>query len=88
VSDAEWESFVGDVIAKQFPDGFTVRDGDGEWLDRATRRVVRERTKILTVAVAPSAHLAGKVQDVTDAYKRQFRQTSVGVITTEGCGAF
>jgi hypothetical protein len=88
VSDAEWAGFVDDVISRQFPDGFTVQDGDGEWLDPRTHKAVRERTKILTVALNRSTMLRRKVKLVTDAYDKQFRQTSVGVITTNVCGAF
>jgi hypothetical protein len=88
VSDAEWAGFVADVISRQFPDGFTVQDGDGEWRDPKTHNTVQERTKILTVAQRRSATLGRKLKIVTDAYDRQFRQTSVGVITMDGCGAF
>jgi hypothetical protein len=88
VSDAEWAGFVADVISRQFPDGFTVQDGDGEWLDPRTHNVVQEHTKILTVALRRSARLDRKLQAVTDAYDKQFRQTSVGVITTDVCGTF
>jgi hypothetical protein len=88
VSDVEWSGFVARVIAKQFPEGFTVHDGDGEWLDPASHNVIRERTKILTVAAAPSADLPARLQIVADSYKRQFHQTSVGVITSAACGAF
>jgi|SRR5580704_3127852 hypothetical protein len=88
VTDAEWSGFVDRIVARQFPDGFTVHDGDGEWLNAATRRVVRERTKILTIAVERSAGLAARIEAVVDAYKRQFRQISVGVMTTEACARF
>jgi hypothetical protein len=88
VSDAEWAGFVTDVISRQFADGFTVQDGDGEWLDPKTHAVVQERTKILTVALKRSATLGRKLKIVTEAYDKQFRQTSVGVITTNVCGAF
>lgn len=88
VSEAEWSGFVRHVIAIQFPDGFTVHDGAGSWLDPATRSVVRERTKILTVALDPAADAGSRLRAVMDAYKREFRQTSVGLITANACGAF
>jgi hypothetical protein len=88
VSDAEWARFVVDVIARRFPDGFTVQDGDGEWLDPKSHHVVRERTKVLTVAVEPSTPPGPRLQTIMDTYKRQFHQSSVGITTIEGCGAF
>lgn len=88
VSDAEWAGFVAEVVSRQFPDGFTVEDGEGEWYDRTVGRIVSERTKILTVAVKASTGTGHRLQVVEDAYKRQFHQSSVGVITGEACGAF
>jgi len=88
VSEGEWSSFVARVVASQFPGGFTVHDGAGEWRDPATRKVVREHTKILTVAFNPSINAGPKLGAVIQAYKRQFHQTSVGIITADACGAF
>jgi hypothetical protein len=88
VSEAEWSKFVARVVAKELPDGFTVYDGVGEWLDPATHNTVRERTKILTVAIDPSEDHARHLQTIIDAYKRQFHQQSVGVTTANVCGAF
>ena len=88
LSDAEWTDFAAHIIGREFPDGFTVTDGEGQWRDPKTREMVRERTKILIVATEPSANTAGKFEAITDAYKKRFNQVSVGVITHSGCGAF
>ena len=88
VTEAEWSGFVAQTIAPQFPDGFTVEDGHGAWLDRASGHLVHERTKILVVAVAPSADLSRRIGAIVAAYKRQFREESVGIVTFPACGAF
>jgi len=88
VSDAEWTDFVAAVLARDFPDGFTVSDGNGEWRDPVFNAVVREQTKIVAIAARPSPDFAKKVQDVTDAYRTRFHQQSVGVITHDVCAAF
>jgi hypothetical protein len=88
LSDAEWSDFVAHVIGQQFPDGFTVTDGEGQWRDPKSQAMVRERTKILIVAAEPSAGVADKIETITDAYKKRFNQESVGVITSLACGAF
>ena len=88
LTDSEWAAFAASVIAKEFPDGFTVTDGDGEWRDPATQSVTHERTKILTVALPPSPDLASRVSRVRDAYRRLHRQTSVGVLSYDACGQF
>ncbi len=87
VSDAQWEDFVARVIAKNFPDGFTVTDGDGEWRDPKSLKVVHEPSKILLVA-AKQAGLKDKLEAVIAAYKTRFHQQSVGVITREVCASF
>ncbi len=88
VGDAQWSDFVSGVVARNFPDGFTVTDGDGEWRDPKSLKVVHEPSKILLVAAKPSPGLKEKLQAVIDAYKTRFHQQSVGVITREVCAAF
>jgi hypothetical protein len=88
VSDTEWTEFVAAVLARDFPDGFTVSDGNGEWRDPVFNAVVREQTKIVMIAALPSPDLAKKLQDVTDAYRARFHQQSVGVITHDVCASF
>ncbi len=88
LTDAEWSQFVGDTLARDFPDGFTVSDGDGQWLDPKTRRVAHERSKIVIIAAAPTTDLARRTAEVTNAYRTRFHQESVGVLTTTECGSF
>lgn len=88
VSDAEWADFTGTVIARHFPEGFTVLDGDGQWQNPATGRISRERTKILLVAAKRAPDLAARLSAVTDAYKTRFNQLSVGAITRDSCASF
>lgn len=88
LSDSEWSAFVVHVVAKEFPDGFTVVDGDGGWLDPLTHKVVRERTKVLTVAVSRSTDLVRRLRTVIDSYRREFHQRSVGLVTARACAAF
>ncbi|HLY06741.1 MAG TPA: DUF3574 domain-containing protein [Rhizomicrobium sp.] len=88
LTDREWSDFAASVISKELPQGFTVTDADGEWRDPATQALIRERTKILIVAGARSPDLASRVSRVRDAYGRMYRQTSVGVLSYDACGAF
>jgi len=88
VTAGEWKRFAADVITPAFPDGFTVSDGEGQWRDPASGEIVREDSKVLTVAVAETPALAGKVKAVMDIYDKEFDQTSVGMTTEAACGAF
>jgi hypothetical protein len=89
VSEAEWSDFAAQVITRYLPDGFTVHDGAGQWRNPATGRIVRERTKILTVASPlPRPDLKDRLTAITDAYRSRFRVQSVGVITRNACASF
>jgi hypothetical protein len=88
LSEDEWARFAAEIVTPNFPAGFTVYDGEGQWQNPATHRIVRERTKVLVVAVKRGPELAGRLAAVVDAYKARFRQSSVGLITRDSCAAF
>jgi Protein of unknown function (DUF3574) len=88
LTDVEWEAFAARAITSQFPDGFTVLDGDGQWYDQSSGKLIREPSKILLVAADPDSDLRTRIGSVITAYRTQFHQHSVGVITSEACGAF
>lgn len=85
---AQWATFAAKTVTPAFPDGFTVIDGKGQWLDPQTKVIGHEATKILTVAAENSPALGAKIQNVAAAYQRDFDQNSVGITTQDGCGAF
>ena len=43
VSESQWARFVDREITPRFPDGLTVFDASGQWRDRASNKIVRER---------------------------------------------
>ncbi len=88
LTDAEWDGFVARAITPQFPDGFTVMDGAGQWYDQASGKLIREPSKILLVVADPESDLKTRIGSVVKAYRTQFHQRSVGVITSEACGVF
>ena len=88
VSDAEWAIFAADAITPNFPDGFTVFDGYGQWRNPATGTIAHDPTKILLVAAKRGPDLADRLNRVMDAYKSRFHQQSVGIITRDSCAAF
>jgi hypothetical protein len=88
LTDAEWTEFAEQTIAPNFPDGFTAFDGEGQWRNPLTGQIAGGRTKILLVAAKPEPDLSGRLSAVIDAYKAQFHQQSVGIITRDSCAAF
>lgn len=76
------------AITPQFPDGFTVIDGAGQYFDQSSGKLIREPSKILLVAADPDSDLKTRIGSVIAAYRTQFQQRTVGVITSEACAAF
>ncbi len=88
LAEAEWAAFAAQSITPNFPDGFTVFDGEGQWRNPQTGRIRRERTKIVLVAVPRTPDLARRLAAVIEAYRTRFHQQSVGLITRDSCAAF
>ena len=88
VTPREWRRFADRVLTPHFPDGFTVYDGKGEWRNGSAGPIIREDSKVLLVAGPDDAEFRAAITAVADAYKQEFGQLSVGVLTEPGCGAF
>jgi len=88
VSEAEWAGFVAQVITPNFPDGFTVFDGAGQWRNPQSGAIAREPPKILLAAAYPRPDLKYRVAAVIETYRARFPQKSVGLLTRWECGAF
>ena len=88
LTDAEWTEFAARTIAPNFPDGFTAFDGEGQWRNSHSGQIAVGGTKILLVAAKPEPDLSRRLLAVIDAYKTQFQQQSVGIITRHSCAAF
>jgi hypothetical protein len=88
LTDLEWSTFAADTITPNFPAGFTVFDGYGQWRSPQTGHIAHDPTKILLVAAKRSPDLADRLRVVIDAYKARFHQQSVGIITRDSCAAF
>jgi hypothetical protein len=88
LTDVEWRAFAAEIVTPNFPDGFTVFDGGGQWRNPASGRIAQDPTKILLVAARRTPGLAARLSAVIEAYKSRFRQQSVGIITRDSCAAF
>ena len=88
VDAASWQRFVATVVTPAFPDGLTITEATGQWRDPATRRIVAERTKVVTIAVAAGPALENRLDAVRSAYRSAFHQQSVGLTLAPVCGSF
>jgi len=88
VTAQEWRKFASSTLTRSFPDGFTAYDGSGQWMDPKAHRIVRERARVVIVVANDDAQFAKSIATVADAYRAEFHQQSVGVVTQKACAAF
>jgi hypothetical protein len=77
VSEDEWQEFVADIVTPRFPDGFTVDDALGQYLDGKT--LVREKSKQL-ILIYPrkfKTSSSRKIRRNTERIYKAFDQKSV-----------
>ena len=88
VSDSDWTRFMARELTPRFPDGLTVTDAIGQWRDRNSGGIVREPSKHVEIVLPGNADDEARLDAVVAAYKRAFRQHSVGVIVRTACASF
>jgi len=76
VSQADWQSFVDDVITPRFPDGLTVLEGNGQWRMK-DGSLAKEKSRIVILVHSNSAQDRKKLDEIRDAYKSRFAQEAV-----------
>ena len=88
VSEAQWARFVDREITPRFPDGLTVVDARGQWRDTERNRIVREPSKLVQIVLPGKAEDEQRLNEIAEAYKKSFRQQSVGIIVRPACVSF
>jgi hypothetical protein len=88
VNESKWRRFVEREITARFPEGFTVYNASGQWRDRTSKRIVREPSKIVMIVLPGRGDDLERLAGIAEAYTRQFRQQSVGVILRPACVSF
>lgn len=88
VTASEWNTFLRQHVTTLFPDGFTVYDGYGQWLNPKTQAISRDPTKVVVIAAVDTPEVHAKVAELSEAYRHLFHQESVGVLSVTECGAF
>ncbi len=88
VNDEQWMLFVDEEITPRFPDGLTVFDAAGQWRDKTSKKITRELSKIVLIVLPGTVDDLARLNEVVAAYKRSFRQQSVGMILRPACVSF
>jgi hypothetical protein len=88
VTQSRWARFVDREITPRFPDGLSVVDAKGQWRDRTRNVIVREPSKLVTIVLPGDPADQIRLGEIIEAYKRRFKQQSVGVIVRPACVSF
>jgi len=87
VSDAQWRTFVDDVIVPRFPDGFTVLAAEGHWRG-GDGAIVTEPSQAVVVLHMGDPAAQRAIEEIVAQYKREFAQESVLRERTPTCAKF
>ena len=87
VSDSEWQQFLDREITPRFPDGLTVVDAYGQYLN-SQGNLTREKTKLVILIYKSSPEKNQAIQAIIESYKQKFQQESVLRVTSLAQTAF
>jgi Protein of unknown function (DUF3574) len=88
VGDQEWRDFRNQVITPALPEGYTVLDGQGAWMNPHSRETIAEATKVLIVAIPEAADSLTIINRIRSSWQHRFHQYVVGMTVQSGCGSF
>jgi Protein of unknown function (DUF3574) len=88
VGDSEWRDFRDQVITKALPNGYTVLDAQGAWMNPRSHATISEATKVLIVALPDAPGGLGVINRIRSAWQHRFHQYVVGMTAQPACGSF
>lgn len=88
LTDKEWQAFLDDTITTNLPNGYTVLDAHGAWMNPMTRKTIKEATKIVVAALPDVPDSVASVNRVRTGYQLRFHQQLVGMVVEHACGVF
>jgi NADH:ubiquinone oxidoreductase subunit E len=82
VSDRQFRRFLRDEITPRFPDGLTVYDAKGQFLDES-KDLIREPSKVVSLILEDTQKNERSINRIINSYKQQFQQKSVLAVVDE-----
>jgi hypothetical protein len=82
VSEAEFQAFVDQEVTPRFPDGLTIYDADGQFLD-STGTLIQEPSKVISLIFTDTVENEAAINEIIQVYKEQFQQESVLQVVDE-----
>jgi hypothetical protein len=88
LTENEWQGFLDDTVTVNLPDGYTVMDASGAWMNPITHKTIKEPSNVILVALPDSPDSLEAVNRIRTAYQVRFHQQLVGMTVTPACGSF
>ena len=88
LTSQEWQSFLDNTVTPNLPNGYTILNANGGWMNPMTRKTIKEATKILVAALTESPDSLAAIDRIRSAYQIQFDQQLVGMTVQQACGIF
>jgi hypothetical protein len=88
LTDKEWQSFLDDTVTPDLPNGYTILDASGAWMNPANRKTIKEATKVLVAALPNTPDSLVAINRIRTEYQIKFHQQLVGMTVAPTCGAF
>lgn len=88
VTEAQWQSFLDEIVAPRFKDGFTVLDAGGFYLPEGAAEAEDEKSKVLIVLYPDRESGSLALQEIAAAYVERFEQQAVLRTDRPACVTF
>jgi Protein of unknown function (DUF3574) len=88
LTEKEWQAFVDHTVTVSLPDGYTVMDASGAWMNPITHQTTKEASRVIVVALPDGPDSLAAVNRIRTAYQVRFHQQLVGMTVTRACGSF
>jgi transcription termination factor NusB len=82
VSEAQFETFLDEVITTRFPAGLTVFEAEGQFQD-STGTIVEEQSKVVRLLLDDTVENEAAIDEIINAYIQRFNQESVLLAVNE-----
>ena len=77
LSEEDWRAFLDREVTPRFPDGFTVLDAYGQWLDRSTNSIEHLRSKVVVILHEDTPKRRADIDAIRAAWKTSTHAQSV-----------
>lgn len=87
ITEAEFQHFVDTEITPHFPNGLTLIDARGQYLD-ASQTIIQEGAKVLILLYPFEVKSSQAIESIRERYKARFQQESVMRVDDTSCVSF